>query len=171
MTTGVLTMHRSAKTDQRYSAPAIQKGNPANRRIHRVTTAEEVWRDFRLPESASSSRESAPVAPSRRRARSSERKPSVIRGRRASACRTTARVGQKGCAPDQGIGAGFASHFGTRPGPSRRDRTVGSEARSTLARRLARRACPVISSGAQWPRSSGEHRPIVSSARLPANSI
>lgn len=65
-----------AKTDQRYFVPQ-QFENPANPAIHRVTTAEEVWRDTDA-RSTSSSRESAPVAPSpasRRSSRNASHRP------------------------------------------------------------------------------------------------
>ncbi|MFV3679047.1 O-acetylserine sulfhydrylase [Mycobacterium tuberculosis] len=125
-----------AKTDQRYFAPQ-QFENPANPAIHRVTTAEEVWRDTDgkvdiVVAGVGTGGTITGVAQVIK-----ERKPSARFVAVEPAASPVLSGGQKGPHPIQGIGAGFV--------PPVLDQdlvdeiiTVGNEDALNVARRLAR---------------------------------
>lgn len=125
-----------AKTDQRYFVPQ-QFENPANPAIHRVTTAEEVWRDTDgkvdiVVAGVGTGGTITGVAQVIK-----ERKPSARFVAVEPAASPVLSGGQKGPHPIQGIGAGFV--------PPVLDQdlvdeiiTVGNEDALNVARRLAR---------------------------------
>lgn len=125
-----------AKTDQRYFGPQ-QFENPANPAIHRVTTAEEVWRDTDgkvdiVVAGVGTGGTITGVAQVIK-----ERKPSARFVAVEPAASPVLSGGQKGPHPIQGIGAGFV--------PPVLDQdlvdeiiTVGNEDALNVARRLAR---------------------------------
>lgn len=125
-----------AKTDQRYFVPQ-QFENPANPAIHRVTTAEEVWRDTDgkvdiVVAGVGNGGTITGVAQVIK-----ERKPSARFVAVEPAASPVLSGGQKGPHPIQGIGAGFV--------PPVLDQdlvdeiiTVGNEDALNVARRLAR---------------------------------
>lgn len=125
-----------AKTDQRYIVPQ-QFENPANPAIHRVTTAEEVWRDTDgkvdiVVAGVGTGGTITGVAQVIK-----ERKPSARFVAVEPAASPVLSGGQKGPHPIQGIGAGFV--------PPVLDQdlvdeiiTVGNEDALNVARRLAR---------------------------------
>lgn len=125
-----------AKTDKRYFVPQ-QFENPANPAIHRVTTAEEVWRDTDgkvdiVVAGVGTGGTITGVAQVIK-----ERKPSARFVAVEPAASPVLSGGQKGPHPIQGIGAGFV--------PPVLDQdlvdeiiTVGNEDALNVARRLAR---------------------------------
>lgn len=125
-----------AKTDHRYFVPQ-QFENPANPAIHRVTTAEEVWRDTDgkvdiVVAGVGTGGTITGVAQVIK-----ERKPSARFVAVEPAASPVLSGGQKGPHPIQGIGAGFV--------PPVLDQdlvdeiiTVGNEDALNVARRLAR---------------------------------
>lgn len=163
-----------AKTDQRYFVPQ-QFENPANPAIHRVTTAEEVWRDTDgkvdiVVAGVGTGGTITGVAQVIK-----ERKPSARFVAVEPAASPVLSGGQKGPHPIQGIGAGFA--------PPVLDQdlvdeiiTVGNEDALNVARRLAREEGLLvgISSGAatvaalQGGQAGGPRRRPASSRSHPA---
>lgn len=125
-----------AKTDQRYFVPQ-QFENPANPAVHRVTTAEELWRDTDgqidvVVAGVGTGGTITGVAEIIK-----ERKPSVQFVAVEPAASPVLSGGQKGPHPIQGIGAGFV------PPVLQTDLVdeiiaVGNEESFDLARRLAR---------------------------------
>lgn len=136
MSGAIAKAEKLAKTDQRYFVPQ-QFENPANPAIHRVTTAEEVWRDTDgkvdiVVAGVGTGGTITGVAQVIK-----ERKPSARFVAVEPAASPVLSGGQKGPHPIQGIGAGFV--------PPVLDQdlvdeiiTVGNEDALNVARRLAR---------------------------------
>lgn len=136
MSGAIVKAEELAKTDQRYFVPQ-QFENPANPAIHRVTTAEEVWRDTDgkvdiVVAGVGTGGTITGVAQVIK-----ERKPSARFVAVEPAASPVLSGGQKGPHPIQGIGAGFV--------PPVLDQdlvdeiiTVGNEDALNVARRLAR---------------------------------
>ncbi|MBY0443471.1 MAG: cysteine synthase A [Mycobacteriaceae bacterium] len=149
-----------AKTDQRYFVPQ-QFENPANPAIHRVTTAEEVWRDTdgRVDIFVSGVGTGGTITGVAQAIK--ERKPSARFVAVEPAASPVLSGGQKGPHPIQGIGAGFV------PPVLELDLvdeivTVSNEDALELSRRLAREEGLLvgISSGAAvWAARQVARRP------------